>query len=111
MNPNVIKLNKKIQNLQENGEMSISKLSSDERKLLTSNFAKSHHTLMGQTYPKGVLNLSETEKNCFEFINSLNFDGKYSSYSIDGQASRLKSQFIGVSDPNDFKNAKQQDQE
>jgi hypothetical protein len=37
--------------------------------------------------------LSETEKNCFDFVNSLNFNTS-NLYSINGHASRHKSQAI-----------------
>lgn len=36
--------------------------------------------------------MTETEKRCFEFVNSMGFENSY--YSIDGQPTRPKSQFM-----------------
>ena len=47
---------------------------------------------MDQKFPSGVQNLTETEKSCFEFVHCLNFENNF--YSIDGQASRQKSQYV-----------------
>ena len=48
---------------------------------------------MRKRYPP-LYSFSETEKNCFEFIHSLNFNNNF--YSINGQASLQKSQYDQV---------------
>jgi len=66
----------------KNGEGILSKLPEDERTLLKEGFSKAHMSRMNQQYATGVNNLSETEKCCFEFMHSLNFENNF--YSIDG---------------------------
>ena len=46
-------------------------LNEDDRLVLKQNFCAKHHESMDKRFPSGVLNLSVTEWECFEFIHDL----------------------------------------
>lgn len=67
--------------------------SQKDRLILKCSYNKSHQNRMRKQYPAIPLHvLSDTEKACFQFANSLDFDSGV--YAIDGHASLQKSQFM-----------------
>ena len=73
----------KQQNLTESKKQTILGLLNEEDKLvMKKSFCYKHHDRMEKRYPSGVQNLWVTEKKCFEFIHSLNFENYF--YNIAG---------------------------
>ena len=56
-------------------------LDQKDRMILKKSFCKQHQDEMKKRYPP-LYSFSETEKNCFEFIHSLNFNNNF--YSVKG---------------------------
>lgn len=84
----MIKANKKIDEIKKAREKKredevppiLNQLSTDEKQALKLRFSSSHYTQMEQRFPSGVQNMSEVEKQCFEFVSNLQFD----FYSLNG---------------------------
>ena len=76
----------------------LSSLSEEERTLLKKSISDKVEDDISKRYPCGIRNFEQTEKCCFEFMQNLDLVNN-NFFSVDGQASRKKSEQTAFTDP------------
>ena len=72
-------------------ETLLSLLDEDDKLTIKQSFCNKHHDQMEKRFPSGVMNLTITEKECFNFIHSIDFENSF--FNSGGWGGRQKSNF------------------